>query len=212
MNFDQFLEQIGDLPVFSSDLLLAGRVDRANIQKQLSRWSAKKKIHQLRRGLYTLAQPYQKTTPHLFLIANRLVSPSYISLQSALAYYDLIPEAVPQVLSITSRIRSQEIETPLGLFRFHHIKPQYFTGYKLEQVAADQFVYLARPEKALLDLVYLTKQGHTSVFLESLRLQNLDQLDLVWMETMVNEFGSTKLIKAVENISAIAADESLRWL
>jgi predicted transcriptional regulator of viral defense system len=212
MEYSKLLKQVDELPVFSSGLLQAGNVDRAKIQKQLSRWTAAKKIYQLRRGLYTLAKPYQKKQPHLFLIANALISPSYISLQSALAYYSLIPEAVPQVLSITSRLRSQRYETPLGVFGYHHIKPQFFSGFQLEQVDSDQFAYIARPEKALLDLIYLTKQGHSQAFLETLRLQNLDQLDIVWMEETATGLGSKKIIKAVENLSTIAANELLRQL
>jgi len=212
MDFEELLQQVSDLPLFYSELLYAGEVDRANIQKQLSRWSAANKIHQLRRGLYTLAKPYQQTQPHPFLIANHLISPSYVSLQSALAYYDLIPETAPQVLSITSRHRSQAMETFYGSFQYHHIKPAFFTGFHLVQLDADQSAYLARPEKALLDLIYLTKQGSTQAYLESLRLQNLDQLDLKWMQTTVKHFGIKKLIRAVENLQKIMTSVNLRQL
>ena len=212
MEYSKLLEQVDGLPVFSSGLLQAGHVDRAKIQKQLSRWTATNKILQLRRGLYTLAKPYQKQQPHLFLIANVLIAPSYVSLQSALAYYGVIPEAVPHVLSITSKIRSQSYETPLGVFDYHHIKPQFFSGFQLEQIDSDQFAYIARPEKALLDLIYLTKQGHSQAFLETLRLQNLDQLDLAWMQGVVKDFGSMKLLKGVENLSIITENAELRQL
>jgi hypothetical protein len=98
------------------------------------------------------------------------------------------------------------------VFGYHHIKPQFFSGFQLEQVDSDQFAYIARPEKALLDLIYLTKQGHSQAFLETLRLQNLDQLDIVWMEETATGLGSKKIIKAVENLSTIAANELLRQL
>lgn len=212
MEFHDLLFQVGDLPVFSSALLQVGDVDRANIQKQLSRWTAAKKIHQLRRGLYTLAEPYRQNDPHPFLIANRLLAPSYVSLQSALAFYDMIPESVPQVLSITSKLRSKVIETPLGSYRYHNIQSSLFSGFSLVQVSTDQSAYLARPEKALLDLIYLTKQGHSPEYLDSLRLQNLDQLDKNWMKRTALEFGLKKLVRAVDHLDTIMEHEKLLLL
>lgn len=212
MEFEDLLYLVGDIPLFTSTILQAGDVNRANIQKQLSRWTTADKINQLRRGLYTLAEPYRQKDPHPFLIANHLISPSYVSMQSALAYYDLIPESVPQVLSVTSKFRSKLIETPLGTYRFHHVNQHFFTGFQLVQVIGEQSVFLARPEKALLDLIYLTKQGYSRAFLETLRLQNLDQLDLDWMQETVDYLGSSKLFKAVDNLQDMTAATKLRRL
>jgi len=212
MEFADLLNQVADLPVFSSSLLQAGDVDRASIHKQLSRWTAANKTHQLRRGLYTLAEPYRQIEPHTFLIANRLISPSYVSLQSALAYYDLIPESVPQVLSITSKLRSEVKETPFGSYRYQNIQRRLFFGFHLVRVSVEQSAYLARPEKALLDLIYLTKQGHSAAFLDSLRLQNLEQLDLEWMDRTTREIGLMRLVKAVDYLAAIADRERLSLL
>lgn len=86
MEFERLMEIVGDQPVFESSLLLPGDVDRANVQRGLSRWTKEGRLYQLRRGLYALAPPYQKVKAHPFLVANRMVQPSYVSLQSALAY------------------------------------------------------------------------------------------------------------------------------
>jgi predicted transcriptional regulator of viral defense system len=212
MEFDNLLHQVSGLPIFSSKLLEVGEVDRANIQKQLSRWTTAKKVNQLRRGLYILAEPYRQIEPHPFLIANSLISPSYVSMQSALAYYDLIPETVPQVISMTSKFRSKVIESFSGSYRFHHLKDPYFSGFHLVQLDQDQFAYIARPEKALLDLIYLTKQGQTRAYLESLRLQNLDLLDLDWMKRTVAGWNSKKLFTAVELLSVMIKDNHLTQL
>jgi predicted transcriptional regulator of viral defense system len=69
------------------------------VRRQISRWVKVGRLHQLRRGLYALAPPYQKIVPHPFLVANRLVQGSYVSLQSALAHYGMIPEYVPVTYS-----------------------------------------------------------------------------------------------------------------
>lgn len=91
MKFEQLLAAVGDEPVFETGLLLAGEVDPSDVRRQLSRWVASGRLFQLRRGLYALAPPFQKVLPHPFLVANRLVGGSYVSLQSALAHHGLIP-------------------------------------------------------------------------------------------------------------------------
>jgi predicted transcriptional regulator of viral defense system len=207
MNYREALTQVRDLPLFRSSLLQVGDVNPVNLQKQLSRWTASGKIEQLRRGLYTLASPYRKIEPHPFLIANQLVEPSYVSLQSALAYYEMIPEAVFEVTNITSRRRTTIYETDFGAFSYQFIQKDLFTGYSLAEVAAGQWVYIARPEKALLDLIYLTPKGDQMDYLETLRLQNIEQLDLFWMESFVRECGVQKLIAAVENLSLLVQTE-----
>ena len=92
MEFSSLLDIVGNEPLFGTEVLLAGDVSPVNIHRQLSRWVTAGKVYQLRRGLYSLAPPYQKVVPHPFLVANRLQPGSYISLQSALAYYGLISE------------------------------------------------------------------------------------------------------------------------
>ena len=115
MKFSELIKIVGDEPVFETGLLLTGEVDPANVRRQLSRWTNSVKLYQLRRGLYALAPPFQKIKPHPFLIANRMVRGSYVSCQSALAYYGLIPEYVPTVTSVTTG-RPARWQTPFGFF------------------------------------------------------------------------------------------------
>ena len=137
MRFREMLAVVGDEPLFETGLLLAGDVDPNNVRRQISRWTAAGKLHQLRRGLYALAPPYQKTRPHPFLIANRLVRASYVSLQAALAHYGLIPEHVPVVTNVTTA-RPVEYETPLGHYAFRHVKQSLFYGYRWAEVGNGQ--------------------------------------------------------------------------
>lgn len=212
MKFASLLTQVGDLPFFSSSLLHAGGVSPARLQKQLSRWVENEKIIQLRRGLYTLAEPYRKEDPHPFTLANQLVAPSYVSLQSALAYYELIPETVTNVTSITSRKRTGTVATPFGQFSYHSFQPDLFSGFRLAQETPTQGFFLARPEKALFDLIYLTPQGEQLTFLNTLRLQNIDALDLEWMQSFAAAFGKPKLIQAVQNLAQLVAEERYQTL
>jgi len=200
------LEIVGNEPVFRTGLLLAGDVDPVHVRRQLGRWVKAGKVYQLRRGLYALAPPYQQTKPHPFLVANQLVRPSYTSLQSALAYYGLIPEYVPVTTSVTS-YRPQELSTPLGEFQFKRVKKDRFFAFNLEDLGGGQSAYLAEPEKALLDLVYLRPGGETLSYLRSLRLQNLEVIDRSRLNEIALQFSSPKINRATDNINQIMGED-----
>ena len=206
MEFERLLEIVGDEPVFKTGLLLAGNVKPTHVRRQLSRWVKTGRIYQLRRGLYALAPPYQKAKPHPFVVANQLVRGSYVSLQSALAYYGLIPEYVPVMTNVTTS-RPNRWETPLGNYEFHHIKPDMLFGYQLTDVGDRQRAFIASPEKALLDLIYLDAGADSIDYLRELRLQNLDQLDLTALSQYTDRADSPKLKRAVSIISNLVGIE-----
>ncbi len=210
MEFTRLVAIAGDEPVFETSLLLAGDVDPSDVQRQLSRWTAGGRLYQLRRGLYALAPPFQKIKPHPFLIANRLVRGSYVSCQSALAFYGLIPEYVPVITSVTPA-RPARWETPLGVFEFRHLKTDLLRGYRLSEVSAGQQAFVATPEKALLDLIYLQPNGDSSAYLQELRLQNLEQLNLDALQHQAALAKSPKLRRAVKIVSALARAETREY-
>jgi predicted transcriptional regulator of viral defense system len=210
MNFEHLLEIVGDEPVFETALLLAGEVNPAAVRLQITRWVNAGKIIQIRRGLYALAPPYQKVKPHPFLIANRLVRASYVSLQSALSNYGLIPEYVPATTSITTQ-RPGRWETPVGIFEFRHIKAELLNGYLQTSLEGGQQAFVALPEKALLDLIYLHPGGDSPTYLSQLRLQNLDRLDMEELHRQSKTFGSPKLGHAVAIIAELAQLESQEY-
>jgi predicted transcriptional regulator of viral defense system len=197
MRFEKLLEVVDNEPVFETGLLLAGSVDIKDVRRQLSRWVKAGKIYQLRRGLYSLASPYQKTVSHPFLVANRIVRSSYVSLQSALAYHGLIPEHVPVTTSVTTG-RPNRWETPLGVFAYQHIQPRLFDGYRFLDMGGGQQVFIAAPEKALLDLIYLTPQADSAAYLSELRLQNLERLDVLFLEEMASRMDMPRLARATK--------------
>ena len=207
MRFEILLNIVGAEPVFETGLLLAGDVDSDDVRRQLSRWERGGKIFQLRRGLYALAPPYAKSRPHPFLVANRLAPGSYVSLQSALGSFALIPEAVPVTTSVTLG-RPGRWETPLGVYDFRHIQPDLFVGFHRTQVTAGQDAFVATPEKALLDLVYLEPEADSPAYLEELRLQNLDTLDLRALHRLAEQLGKPKLRRAAAVIAEIAEAEA----
>lgn len=207
MEFSELLHIVGDEPVFETGLLLAGAVDPADVRRQLSRWTAAGRLYQLRRGLYALAPPYQKVRPHPFLVANRLVRGSYVSLQSALAHEGLIPEYVAVTTSVTTA-RPGSWETPVGAYIFRHIKTKLFYGCRWLDLGEGQQAFVATPEKALLDLVYLQPGGEALSYLQELRLQNLEQLDLEALAQLAEQVQSPKLQRAAAILAEMAREEA----
>jgi hypothetical protein len=206
MKWEALLTLVGGEPVFESGLLLAGDVDPADLRRQLSRWVAAGRLHQLRRGLYALAPPFQKTSPHPFLVANRIVRGSYVSLQSALAYRNMIPEYVPVTTSVTTG-RPGRWDTPLGAFEFHHIQRDLFAGYQRELVAPGQEAFVASPAKALLDLVHLVPGADARAYLEQLRLTNLGVVDFASV-ALREIVARPKLQRAARRVQALAIAEA----
>lgn len=207
MKFQDLIEIVSDEPVFETALLLAGEVDPGDVRRQLSRWTKSGQLQQLRRGLYTLAPPYRKINPHPFVIANRLVRGSYVSCQSALAYYGHIPEYVPVVTSVTTG-RPGRWETLLGIFEFYTLKSELLRGYRLVDLGMGQKAFIALPEKAMLDLVYLHPGADSPEYLRELRLQNLERLKLDELQKLSALSGKPKLQRTATFVAELAATEA----
>lgn len=210
MEFKRLLEIVGDEPVFETSLLLAGDVAPAGVRRQLSRWTKAGRLYQLRRGLYALAPPFQKVKPHPFLIANHMVHASYVSRQSALAYYGLIPEIVPVITSVTTA-RPGRRETVLGVYEFRHVKVGLLFGYQLTDLGGGQKAFVATPEKALLDLIYLQPGGDAPDYLRELRLQNLERLNPDVLRQQADRTGSPRLQQAVRFVVELGRTEAQEY-
>jgi predicted transcriptional regulator of viral defense system len=157
----------------------------------------------VRRGLYLLPRRYRGYDCHPFALAQMIAPGSYISLETALNHYGWIPEAVYSTACIVPGAKSSEFENAaMGRFSFHPLA--YASGYFLELVAREiinqQAVLVARPVRALMDLVCLRKeewQGFAwfekglRIEAESLRAITGDQLrtlKLVYKHTRMQRY------------------------
>ena len=197
---------VGNEPVFSSALLLAGPVSTGQVRLQLSRWVKAGRLIQLRRGVYSLAPAWRKVEPHPFVVANRLQRGSYVSLQAALAFFGIIPEHVPVVTSVGPG-RRETVRNALGTFRFNHVSETMLFGYSLVEVAARQFAFIASPEKALLDLVYLSPGADSADFIRELRLQNTEAVKLSVLQDLALTSGKPKLVRAARLVGPLLLAE-----
>jgi len=206
MKWEELLIIVGREAVFSSSFLLAGKVSAAQVRLQLTRWVQTGRLLQLRRGLYALGPAWRKVEPHSFLVANKLQRGSYVSLQSALAFHDVIPEHVPVVTSVGPG-RPEMLRNPLGSFQFKHIASGMLFGYTRMEVAPRQFAFVASAEKALLDLAYLTPGSDSPVYLRELRLQNVDAINMQALHDLAKRSSRPKLRRTAKIVEELLTGE-----
>ncbi len=207
------LRAVGREPLFNTGMLLSPGVSLQDVRKQLSRWTNDGTVVQLRRGLYALGEPFRSTEPHPYEVSNTLVPGSYVSLETALADYGLIPEAVFATTAVTTG-RSGTRTTPFGTFVYQHLKAHLFWGYRTRAVGGSQAVgasrvaFIATPEKALLDLAYLRSRSSEPAFAWELRLQRLESVDLERLSAEAKRFGSRKVERFAANVTSLARAEA----
>ena len=208
MKFEDVIKKTAHLPAFKVSFLAAGG-NLEQIRLQISRWVNDGKVIRLHKGLYSLSEPYRKADIQPFVIANSLKKASYVSLQSALSWYGIIPEYVPAATCVTTE-RPQTIETPFGRFEFRHINNKYFWGYNKNELKSGQTAFIATPEKALLDIIYLTPASDNMEFLNELRLQNYEKINISILTQFAERFKSPKIKRAAGMIKEILkSDEGI---
>jgi hypothetical protein len=148
------LEEYRNIPVRIQEMDCAFP-DCKDLAGKLKRLEEKGEVIRLKRGLYVVAPRISRMELSAGLIANHLYSPSYVSMETALRHYGLIPEAVYETISITTGV-ARSYQTPLGLYRYIHASTPYYTiGVRMEQETGSCHL-MATPEKALCDKIIFT--------------------------------------------------------
>ena len=158
----------------------------ADVEKQfpsmnpmnLVRWQSHGYILKLRNRWYAFndAESHENLE---WLAANLIYAPSYVSLHTALSWYNLIPEMVVPTTSVSTR-KTNRFSTPIGDFDYHRIKPELFGfGYILENMDASRNkksrkIMVATPQKAVLDFFYINSFYDTEKDMEDLRLNDTE--------------------------------------
>ena len=199
MKWEEFIKVVGNLPVIDTELLLAGVSDFNSVKVQISRWQKAGKLIQIKRGIYLLDMPYRKVDVYEPYLASILKRPSYISLEKAMEYHNLIPEAVPVWTSVTTK-RPGKFVSKAGTFYYRHIKSSLFWGYDSVTVNK-QTAFIASPEKALLDFFYLKRVRISFEYLNELRLQNFGKINLNKLLAHARRFEKPGIFHAAEIIT-----------
>lgn len=173
MNYLEFEKSLREFPIFSIKDIKKRYPDFDN--RRLVEWQQKNYIQKIRREYYCFGER-KKDENFLLFAANKIYSPSYVSLESALAFYNFIPEGVFLTTSISTR-NTARYNTPVGDFSFSHFKALLFFGYKLLQ-GDGVTVKIAEPEKLILDYLYL-KKVNTKYEMVALRFNEIQIKELV---------------------------------
>ena len=143
------IERLG-LPLFETkDLAALLKVENSNANKIASRLAQTGLVIPIRRGRWALRSRLNKLAIPEHLTAPY---PTYVSLQTALYHHGMISQ-IPAVTYAVSLARTRRYETPLGTISIHHVEPEFFFGYELDESG---MVKMATPEKALIDVCYLS--------------------------------------------------------
>jgi len=149
MKFVELQQHFKNFDIFSLDDIR--KVEPLFDRRRLSEWQEKGYIQKIIRKYY-IFQNNNRSDYFLYLVANTLYQPSYVSLEFALKFYNLIPEEVFLITSVSTR-KTQILKTPLSSFSYTKIHENLFWGYELVRYE-NRFLKIASMEKALLDLLY----------------------------------------------------------
>jgi len=195
MQFLDFRQQLTDYIVFSINDVKKIYPDFNWMN--LVAWQKKDYIQKLRNGWYRFSD--RKTDESvLFYIANKIYSPSYVSFETALSYYSLIPEAVFTISSV-STLKTEKFKNDAGSFTYATIKPSCFFGYELVQKNTFSFK-IASIEKTLLDYFYIHTSVKTFEDIAALRLNKAiltEQIKIPKLDDYSRLFDSKSLDKRI---------------
>lgn len=170
----------------------------------LKRAIAAKEVVRVHRGLYCLSARYREEPIDSFVVAQYLLGPSYVSLESALAFHGWIPEAVETVTSVGME-RSRTIQTPIGRFRFVRV-PQVMLFDEVHRIVRrpTEAFFVASPLKALADYVYVHRCDWDTPepVIGSLRVDRdqLESIDDEAIEGLTRNYRSRRVVRFLEGL------------
>ncbi|MEN8228868.1 MAG: hypothetical protein ABFS38_12000 [Bacteroidota bacterium] len=142
-------------------------------RRRLYEWQLKHYIVKLRNEWYCLPD-FLKESYSTWIIANLVHKPSYISLESALSYFNVIPEGVFMTTSVTTN-RTHNIAMAGSEYGYSSLKQDLFFGYKLLKIEKyDRHIKIAEVEKALIDFFYIHPNYRTEEEIRQLRFNELE--------------------------------------
>ena len=150
------LKQLGIIPVdyaLLTSLFSAYRSPR----NKIANLEIEGKLIRLKRGMYVVSPEESGKLLSTELIANHLYGPSYVSMETALRYYGMIPESVNSVQSMTIK-RSRVFDNSISRFKYISCGQEYYPIGINQEFGEDYSFLIASPEKALCDLIAYTPE------------------------------------------------------
>ena len=188
------LEQLGVIPVDYS-VLRSLFSDYSFPQNKIANLEREGKIIRLKRGQYIVSDKISRELISPELIANHIYGPSYVSMESALRFYGLIPEQVFSVRSMTTN-RSRRFTNSIGIFDYITVNERYYSIGIKQQIVEGRYTFLiASPEKALCDMITATPR----LKLQSVKaMQIYLEEDLRFDITRLEEFNKEVIAECIQ--------------
>lgn len=185
-------------------LVLFSQTKKKTMLNQLSEWSKRGYVIRLKKNLYEIAQGgviSRFEIPDLF-VANKLYIPSYVSMETALSIYNIIPEVAFGVTSITTN-PTKRFKNKHGQFWYFSCQPNAYTGYLLTDYEGFK-VAIAEKEKALVDYIYYKTRREKNFILEEERLDEDILKELDWKKIMrYARLYNKRLVKKMREIEKV---------
>jgi len=147
------MDNLMDIPELDYLMLMESLRDYQHPRDRVTRMLRSGTMIRVKKGIYVRndrRDPYARE-----VLANLLYGPSYVSLEYALQYHGLIPEAVSTITCVTTR-KNKVFPTPVGNFEFRHLREAFYSvGFEWHPVDSRRGFLIASPEKALWDTLYM---------------------------------------------------------
>ena len=148
-----------------------------------SRYVKQKYLVRLKRNFYILKERWDNIAPNQRLeLANILQVPSYISLMTALSFFEYTTQVQQKFIESISLYRTFTKDIEGVVFNYSRIKRDYYFGFSKKNS-----IFIASPEKAFIDSLYLNYLGKYNLDLSSL---NLDKIDRRGCENILKRYPS----------------------
>ncbi len=189
-------------PVFrTADIMAALNIRKSYASKLLDRLARHGHVIRLKRGLWALPESLEPLglVPHL-----TAPFPSYVSLQSALYYHDMVSQ-IPEVIYCVSLARTRTYETSMATISVHHIPGSFFFGY---EERGEHHVRMALPEKALLDILYLS-QSKSRLFAVLPEIEFPEKFSINKAYSMIRKIADTRRRSLVRSRFQLLLDQKI---
>lgn len=211
MKFTDFKIKFQNLPLLPAKDMARMCGNSRTMHNQIYNWQKKGLLIKLRRGLYLLRQTDRKINPSKHFLASQLYTPSYISMEYALSHYGIIPERTVSLTSVTPK-KTAKFDNTIGAFTYQTIALRGFKGFKSARDESGLTFFIAEPEKAIIDFIYLNlskfKRNDSDIFADSYRFQNLEIINTSKLLEFAKLFKNTKLFNVAKNLTNLINREN----
>ena len=168
------LNNISKLYFGYEDIAKAFGISAGSAKVTASRYAKQGILVRVKRNMYVLRDVWEATgREKKFVLVNLGQVPSYISLMSALDYYEITTQVQRDFFESVAIKRTKEIYIDGSIFRYVKVNSALYFGFKKEK---DFFI--ATPEKALVDAFYLMSYGRYALDISALSAEKLDRKEI----------------------------------